>query len=128
MKFKTAADKDAGGGGSTEECTTWHVKRPAGVLEDLVCASKLSNTLQYFQDFKDISNNDDSILVFAGADKAGDDITSMIRVGNRKGGNHGVASQPIARTEDGAAENHPNCIKIFTQRTKGIPCAISTKI
>ena len=96
--FKTAADKDAGGGGSTEECTTWHVKRPAGVLEDLVCVSKLSNT---FEDSKDISNHKDSILVFAGADKAGDDITAMIRVGNRKGGNHGVASQPIARTEDG---------------------------
>ena len=84
----------------------------------LVTHSKLSNT---FQDSKDISNHDDSILVFAGADKAGDDITAMIRVGNRKGGNHGVASQPIARTEDGAAENHPNCIKFFYSKDERYP-------
>ena len=116
--FISAADKDAGGGGSTEECITWHVEQPTRILEDLVCVSKLSNT---FEDSKDISNHDGSILVFMGADKAGEDTTAMIRIGNRRGGNHGVASQPIARTEDGAAESHPNCIKFFYSSDEKYP-------
>jgi len=43
----------------------------------------------------------------------------MKRIGNRKGGDHGVASQPIAR--DGAAESHTNCIKFFYSKDEKCP-------
>ena len=95
---------------SSKESIVWCLKRPAGILEDLTCASLLSQT---FQDSTDISNFTRSLLVFMGADKAGDEITNIIRIGNRENGNHGTCCQPFARTEDGASENLFNCNKFF---------------
>lgn len=106
LLLTSTSDKDA----TSKECLVWCLQRPAGVLEDLTCACLLSGT---FEQSIDISNYSDSLLVFMGADKAGDEITNIIRVGNRKNGNHGTCCQPFARTEDGASENIFNCNRFF---------------
>ena len=107
--FVSSADKDSKNP-ECKPCTAWHIRRPAGILEDLVCATRLADK---FQPSIDISNYQDSILVFMGNDKAADEVTNSIRDGNRKDGNHGSCCQPFARTEDGAAENSCNCGAFF---------------